>query len=56
MLVFPAHDTVREMPLKSGRAVSAGGCFFWNTPDRLFVIGAQNMDPDARVAVANSVR
>jgi hypothetical protein len=56
MLVFPGHDTVREMPLKSGRAVAAGGCFFWNTPDRLFVIGAQNMDPDFRVAVANSVR
>jgi hypothetical protein len=56
MLVFPGHDTVREMPLKSGRAVSAGGCFFWNTPDRLFVIGAENMDPDVRVAVANSLR
>jgi len=56
MLVFPGHDTVREMPLKSGHAVSAGGCFFWNTPDRLFVIGAENMDPDRRVAVANSVR
>jgi hypothetical protein len=59
MLVFPGHDTVREVPWKGGRAVAAGGqgmCFFWNTSDRLFIIGAQKMDPDFGVAVANSLR
>ena len=57
MLVIP-HATVREVPWKGGRAVAAGGqgmCFFWNTSDRIFVIGAQKMDPDFGVAVANSV-
>jgi len=58
MLVIP-HATVREVPWKGGRAVAAGGqgmCFFWNTSDRIFVIGAQKMDPDFGVAVANSVQ
>jgi len=62
MLVFPGHDTVREMSLKGGRAVAAGAadgqsmCFFWSTSDRLFIVGAQKFDPDFGVAVANSVR
>jgi len=59
MLVFPGHDTVREVSWKGGRAVAAGGqgmCFFWNTRDRLFIVGAQRMDPDFGVAIANSVR
>jgi hypothetical protein len=60
MLVFPGHDTVRELPWKGGRAVAAGGqdsmCFFWNTSDRLFILGAQKMDPDFGVAVANSLQ
>jgi hypothetical protein len=59
MLVFPGHDIVKEVPWKGGRAVAAGGqgmCFFWNTPDRLFILGAQKMDPAFGVAVANSVR
>jgi len=58
MLVVP-HATVREVPWKGGRAVAAGGqgmCFFWNTTDRIFVIGASKMDPDFGVAVANSVQ
>jgi hypothetical protein len=58
MLVIP-HATVREVPWKGGRAVAAGGqgmCFFWNTTDRIFVIGASKMDPDFGVAVANSVQ
>ena len=59
MLVFPGHDTVKEVSWNGGRAVAAGGqgmCFFWSTPDRVFIIGAQKMDPDFGVAVANSVR
>jgi hypothetical protein len=59
MLVFPGHDTVREVSWKGGRAVAAGGqgmCFFWNTRDRLFIVGAQKMNPDFGVAIANSVR
>ena len=62
MLVFPGHDTVREVSWKGGRAVAAGGqssqgmCFFWNTSDRLFIIGSQKMDPDFGVAVANSLQ
>jgi hypothetical protein len=58
LLVVP-HATVHEVDWKGGRAVAAGGggmCFFWNTSDRIFVIGAQKMDPDFGVAVANSVR
>jgi hypothetical protein len=58
LLVVP-HATVHEVNWKGGRAVAAGGggmCFFWNTSDRIFVIGAQKMDPDFGVAVANSVR
>jgi hypothetical protein len=59
MLVFPGHDTVREVSWKGGRAVAAGGrsmCFFWSTPDRLFIIGAAKMDPDFGVEIANSVQ
>jgi hypothetical protein len=59
MLVFPGHDTVREVSWKGGRAVAAGGqgmCFFWNTRDRLFIVAAQKMDPDFGVTVANSIR
>lgn len=58
MLAMP-HATVREVPWKGGRAVAASGqgmCFFWNTTDRIFVIGASKMDPDFGVAVANSVQ
>ena len=59
MLVFPGHDTVREMDVRSGHAVAAGGqglCFSWSTPDRIFILGAQKMDPEFGVAVANSVQ
>jgi hypothetical protein len=58
LLVVP-HTTIHEVNWKGGRAVAAGGggmCFFWNTSDRIFVIGAEKMDPDFGVAVANSVR
>jgi hypothetical protein len=59
MLVFP-HTTVRELEVRSGHAVAAGGqdgmCFFWNAPDRIFIMGASRMDPALGVAVANSVR
>jgi hypothetical protein len=58
LLVVP-HTTIHEVNWKGGRAVAAGGggmCFFWNTSDRIFVIGAEKMNPDFGVAVANSVR
>src|SRR6266853_2074125 len=54
LLVVP-HTTIHEVNWKGGRAVAAGGggmCFFWNTSDRIFVIGAQKMDPDFGVAIA----
>jgi hypothetical protein len=59
LLVFPGHDTVEEVPLRSGRAILAGGeggmCFFWNTPDRIYVLGAVKANRDLATAIANSI-
>jgi hypothetical protein len=59
LLVFPGHDTVREVPVRSGDAVAASGsggmCFFWHTSDRIFVIGAGKMNEELGVAIANSM-
>jgi hypothetical protein len=59
MLVFPAHDTVREVPLRAGHGIAAGGrdgmCFFWNTDDRIYIISAAQMNEALGMAVANSI-
>ena len=58
-LVFPSHDTVQEVPLQSGRAILATGgegfmCFFWNTTDRIYVLGGKS-NKDLAVAIANAI-
>jgi hypothetical protein len=60
LLVFPGHDTVREVAVQSGEAVAAGGqggmCFFWHTSDRIFVIGSDKMDEDRGISIANAMQ
>jgi hypothetical protein len=60
LLVFPGHDTVHEVTLRSGPGVLAGGgggmCFFWSSHDRIFIIGSSKLNESRAVAVANSIQ
>jgi hypothetical protein len=56
---FPEHHQVREVSLRSGRGVIVGDddgfCFFWNTPDRIYIVAAATMTEAQAVALANSI-
>jgi hypothetical protein len=56
---FPKHHRVHEVRLKAGRGVVVtdyeGICFFWNTPDRLFIVSAPRMSDGDLVRLADSV-
>jgi hypothetical protein len=60
---FPEHGPVRDVPLRSGHGVFVGDpgqsdevCFFWNTPDRIYIISADRMTEEQAAAVANSLQ
>ncbi len=57
---FPEHHRVREVRLRAGRGIVVGDeegiCFFWSTPDRLFIVSAPPMSDEELVALADSFR
>jgi hypothetical protein len=60
LMHFPEHDRLREVTLDSGRGLivgdDEGGCFFWGTGDRIFLVGTGRMTDEQAVTLANSVR
>jgi hypothetical protein len=63
VLHFPEHEQVIDVALRSGQGVlvvnpdgSDGICFFWNMPDRIFIVSAWQMNQEQAAALANSVR
>jgi hypothetical protein len=60
---FPERAPVRDIPLRSGLGIVVGDlegddpiCFFWNAPDRIFIVTATHVRATTLVALANSVR
>ena len=60
---FPGASAVRDVPLRTGLGVLVGNpdgddgmCFFWSTPDRIYIIEADKLSEGRAVAVANSIR
>ena len=60
---FPGASAVRDVPLRTGLGVLVGNpdgddgmCFFWSTPDRIYIIEADKLSEARAVAVANSIR
>jgi len=55
---FPEHHRVREVRLAAGRGIVVGDeegiCFFWSTPDRLFIVSAPPMSDTDLVTLADS--
>jgi hypothetical protein len=62
LLHFPETDPVEDIGLETGHGIFVGDpnrgdgiCFFWNGPDRLFIIAADRMSTETAAAVANSI-
>lgn len=60
---FPERAPVRDVPLRAGRGIIVGNldgddpiCFFWNAPDRIFIVTASHVSERTLVALADSVR
>ena len=57
---FPEHHRVREVRLRAGRGIVVGDeegiCFFWSTPDRLFIVSAPPMSDADLITLADSFR
>lgn len=60
---FPERAPVRDVPLRTGRGIIVGDldgddpiCFFWNAPDRIFIVTASQVSERTLVALADSVR
>ena len=60
---FPGASAVRDVPLRTGLGVLVGNpdgnegmCFFWSTPDRIYIMEADKLSESLAVAVANSIR
>ena len=58
---FPEREGVREVALHTGRGIIVGGdedgiCFFFNTPDRIFIVAASHLSDEAAVTLANSMQ
>jgi hypothetical protein len=63
VLHFPERDPVRDVALRSGHGIIVGDlgsddliCFFWNTPDRIYIVSATNVSEHTLVTLANSIR
>ena len=52
---FPKHSSFHDVRLRSGRGIMVGGCFFFNTNDRLYLVSAQKLSDSLVVKVANSI-
>ncbi|HVH29720.1 MAG TPA: hypothetical protein VM818_23395 [Vicinamibacterales bacterium] len=62
VLHFPEREQVVDVPLQSGQGVlvidpdgSDGICFFWNMPDRIFIVSAGQMSQQQAATLANSI-
>jgi hypothetical protein len=63
VLHFPEREPVRDVALRSGHGIIVGDlnsddliCFFWNTPDRIYIVSATNVSEQKLVALADSIR
>jgi hypothetical protein len=63
VLHFPEREPVRDVALRSGHGIIVGDlnsddliCFFWNTPDRIYIVSATNVTERKLVALADSIR
>src|SRR5688572_7740952 len=63
VLHFPEREPVRDVVLRSGHGIIVGDlnsddliCFFWNTPDRIYIVSATNVSEHTLVTLANSMR
>ena len=63
VLHFPEREQVVDVALQSGRGVlvidpdgSDGICFFWNMPNRIFIVSAGQMSQQQAATLANSIR
>jgi hypothetical protein len=63
VLHFPEREPVRDVVLRSGEGIIVGDlnsddliCFFWNTPDRIYIVSATNVSQHTLVTLANSIR
>jgi len=63
VLHFPEHEPVRDVALRSGTGIIVGDlssddliCFFWNTPDRIYIVSATNVSERTLVTLADSIR
>jgi hypothetical protein len=59
---FPGASAVRDVRLRTGLGVLVGNpdgddgmCFFWSTPDRIYIIEADKLSESRAVAVADSI-
>jgi hypothetical protein len=63
VLHFPEREPVRDVALRSGHGIIVGDlnsddliCFFWNTPDRIYIVSATNVTEHTLVTLADSIR
>jgi hypothetical protein len=63
VLHFPEREPVRDVALRSGHGIIVGDlnsddliCFFWNTPDRIYIVSATNVSEHTLVTLADSIR
>lgn len=63
VLHFPEQAKVIDVALRSGEGVlvvdpggSDGICFFWNMPDRIFIVSAGQMSQEQAATLANSIQ
>lgn len=63
VLHFPEREPVRDVALRSGQGIIVGDlgsddliCFFWNTPDRIYIVSATNVSERTLVTLADSIR
>jgi hypothetical protein len=63
VLHFPERAPVRDVTLRSGHGIIVGDvggtdpiCFFWNTPDRIYIVTASNVSEQRLTVMADSIR
>jgi hypothetical protein len=56
LMHFPRHSQFHDVRLRSGRGIIVGGCLFFNTEDRLYLVSAQNLSDSLAIKVADSIQ